>query len=259
MTPPTPMSVLAAGLAATAVLAAVSRPAARIRAAGRSGAANVPRLGSWMRGRPDAPGPARRAMVAGAAGLAAGFGLAPLLRVGPTVGPALVGLTTIGVWVLLGRLEPVATRRRRQRLILDTPAALELLGACLAAGLPPRNATAAVVAVFEGPVAEDLGKVLAAVNLGVSDAVAWRTLRSHPQLGPAAIDLARCVESGTRMAETLAHHGRDARRQRQATLEVAAKAVGVRSVLPLMGCFIPAFLLLGIVPTLVSAISRALP
>jgi hypothetical protein len=35
--------------------------------------------------------------------------------------------------------------------------------------------------------------------------------------------------------------------------------VGVRSVLPLMICFLPAFLLLGVLPSVVSAILKAFP
>jgi len=160
--------------------------------------------------------------------------------------------------VLPGLLEPSSMRRRRQQLVMDSPQALELLSACLAAGMPLRSATAAVVASFEGPVAEDLGAVLNLINLGVSDVEAWRTLRSHPQLGQAAVDLARSVESGTMMVQALGHHAREARTRQRASMEVAAKAVGVRSVLPLMVCFLPAFMLLGVVPTVASAILNAL-
>lgn len=260
MGPLSPLAVLAALLAAGAVVGWMTNPAARVQDSRRGRRAEGPsRWRAWIRGRADAPPPVQRVGVAIAVGVAAALVWTALVG-GPTwLGWALAGPAALAAWVTLGRLEPAAERRRRQRLVLDAPAALELLGACLAAGLPPRNATAAVVAAFDGPVAEDLGRVLAAVDVGVSDAVAWRTLRQHPQFGSAAVDLARCVESGTRMVETLAHHARDARRQRQAALEVRAKAVGVRSVLPLMACFIPAFLLLGIVPTLVSAIARALP
>jgi len=254
-----PLAVLAAVLAAAAVLGWMTSPAARVRAASAARPDLRPsRWPPWVRARPDAPTPLRRGVTAIAAGVGAALAWSSLAG-GGWLGWLAAVPTAVAVWVGLGRLEPGSARRRRARLVLDAPAALELLGSCLAAGLPPRNATAAVVAAFDDPVAEDLGRVLAAVDVGVSDAVAWRTLRQHPQFGAAAVDLARCVESGTRMVETLAHHARDARRQRQAALEVRAKAVGVRSVLPLMTCFIPAFLLLGIVPTLVSAISRALP
>jgi hypothetical protein len=53
-----------------------------------------------------------------------------------------------------------------------------------------------VAIAFEGPVGEDLDRALALAELGTSDAQAWLTLRDHPQLGPAAQDLARSVESG---------------------------------------------------------------
>ena len=70
--------------------------------------------------------------------------------------------------------------------------------------------------------------------------------------------LGRSVESGTLLVTTLRHHAVQARERRQASLQVVARSVGVRSVLPLMTCFIPAFLLLGVVPTVASALSRAL-
>jgi Flp pilus assembly protein TadB len=44
-------------------------------------------------------------------------------------------ITVTGV-LALGWLEPRSARRRRQRLIMEGPQALELLAACLAAGLP---------------------------------------------------------------------------------------------------------------------------
>jgi hypothetical protein len=124
--------------------------------------------------------------------------------------------------------------------------------------MPLRTATVAVAEAFDGPVAEDLGQVLVVVDLGVADADAWRSLTGHPQWGPAAVDLARSVESGTLLVEVLRHHARQARNQRRASLEVVAKSVGVRSVLPLMTCFLPAFMLLGIVPTVASAVGNAL-
>ncbi|HET9539680.1 MAG TPA: type II secretion system F family protein, partial [Candidatus Limnocylindria bacterium] len=108
--------------------------------------------------------------------------------------------------IALGWLEPIGARRRRERLLLETPQALELLAACLAAGMPLRVATAAVVGAFDGPVADDLGRVNALSALGTAEVDAWRALADHSQLGPAAQDLARSVESGTRLTECLRQH-----------------------------------------------------
>jgi pilus assembly protein TadC len=140
---------------------------------------------------------------------------------------------------------------------MEAPQALELLAACLGAGLPSSAGCGAVVEAFDGPVADDLGRVLAMLKLGVGEVHAWRALRSHPQLGLPAEDLARAVESGTSMVEGLRHHARAAREARRGALQVRARAVGVRSVLPMMICFIPSFMLLGIVPAVVSAVFNA--
>ncbi len=251
--------VVAALAAAVSALLLVRRPATMESALGPVGP-EAGAEGLWsrlVRGRPDASGVRTRLLVSAAAAtslacLAVGLG-APYGGV-VVAAPVVAALLVVG----LGHLEPASTRARRLRLVLETPQALELLAACLAAGLPVRTACRAVAGAFDGPVGEDLGRVVAVVDLGLSDAEAWRSIRDHPQLGPAAADLARSVESGTKLEESLRHHAAAAREERGQTLQVVARGVGVRSVLPMMICFIPSFLLLGIVPTLVSAISRAL-
>ena len=218
----------------------------------------APGLSRLVRGRPDAPRLGRRLLVGTIAAAALSL-LAVRLALGPGL---LVGLAApvvaIGCAIALGWLEPIGSRRRRERLLLESPQALELLAACLGAGMPVRVATAAIVAAFDGPVSEDLGRVNALTALGSAEADAWRSLGDHPQLGAAARDLARSVESGTRLAECLRQHAEAAREHRRAALQVRARSVGVRSVLPLMVCFIPSFLLLGVVPTVASALAHAL-
>ncbi|WP_375426624.1 type II secretion system F family protein [uncultured Friedmanniella sp.] len=253
--------LLAAGLAALAVLLAVRDPAARLRLLVRPrrpprGSPAVVRL---MAGRPGAPSLGRRFWLSLAAGGASCWALSdsvPHLGSWVWVGWPLV---TAGGVLALGWLEPLAARRRQQRLVLEVPQALELMAACLAVGTPPRAACGALIGAFDGPVAEDLQPVLLAVELGSTDTEAWTALAGHPQLGPAAVDLARSVESGTQMVEALRTHARVAREHRRSALQQVARGVGVRSVLPLMLCFVPAFLLLGVVPTVVSAVVQAFP
>ncbi|MET1007505.1 MAG: type II secretion system F family protein [Propionibacteriaceae bacterium] len=240
-----------------------SSPAEQVKRAGQTApdsASPVGVVSRWPggRSRPDAA-PFRRRLATGlVAGTAVGV-------TGQAVGGesgwlawVAAPVVTVVLVVVLGRLEPAAVKRRRRRLVLDLPQALELLSAGLAAGMPLRQATTAVAESFDGPVAEDLGRVLALVNLGVADAEAWRVLRDQPLWTAAAVDLARSVESGTMMVDVLAHHANDARTRRRADLEVRARAVGVRSVLPLMCCFLPAFMLLGVIPTVASAVMNAI-
>ena len=253
-----PLVALAAALVAAAVLLGWRDPVARLRRVAPQpppapAAGQVARL---LAGRADAPPLRRRLLLSSAGAVAVCLSLGRVVELGGWPWSAVPVLAVAGA-VGLGWLEPLSVRAREQRLVLEAPQALELLAACLAVGAPPRSACAAVVAAFDGPVAEDLAGVLRAVELGRPDADAWLELAGHRQLGPAAMDLARSVESGTRMVESLRTHAETARQHRRARLQEVARSVGVRSVLPLMVCFIPSFLLLGVVPTVVSAVTHA--
>ena len=256
-------AVVAAGFAGFAAALAVSSPARQLRAVvqvseGRRAGTGWLRVKAILAGRSDALPIGRRLVTGSIAMGAVGLGV---IRTDPDHVPVALSVLlplTIVSTIALGWVEPRRTRRRRRQLLMDIPQALELLASCLGAGLPLTSATAAVVSVYTGPVREDLSTVLRLIDLGVSEADAWRTLRGHPELGSAAVDLARSAQWGTMLVDTLNHHASAARQRRQAALQVAARSVGVRSVLPLMTCFLPAFLLIGIVPAVVSAISHAL-
>jgi Flp pilus assembly protein TadB len=256
---PSLSGLLPALLAGLAALLAVGSPGAGLhRLADRSappGGEGGP-LHRAVRGRAGAPPPARRAVVGAVAGGGLCLVVSRLLEVGwwPFLGwPLLAG----AAFVLLGGLEPGSAQARTRRLVADVPQALELMADGLAAGLPLRRACATVAEAFDGPVAEELGTVLRAVELGMGDAAAWGALARHPQLGPAAAEVARSAESGTELVAALRQHSAAARGRRRAALQQRARSVGVRSVLPLMTCFLPAFLLLGVVPTVVSAVLQA--
>ena len=258
-----PVTLAATGFAAIAAALAVSSPDQRAAASVRSPSSGMTR-GRWSRvldllaGRPDAMSLGRRGVVAAAAASAVAVGL---LGAAPDLAPIALSclpLLTLAVIIGLGWVEPSRSRRRRRQLLIEAPQAMELLASCLTAGLPLRMATEAVAGVFPGPLSEDLGSVLRMVDLGLSEPDAWRTLRGHSELGRAANDLARSAHSGTMLVDALNHHAELARQRRHAAVQVAARAVGVRSVLPMMTCFLPAFLLLGIVPSVVSAIVNAL-
>lgn len=216
-----------------------------------SGSSTLPGL---IQGRPDAPPLARRLTVslfcAGALAAVSASRLPGPWWL-PWVAVPLVGLVGAAG---LGQLVPRANLERERQRMLDAPQALDLMASCLDAGMPVRKACLAVGDAFEGPLGEDLREVTTLVSLGASDARAWTRLHDHRQLGGAADDLARSVESGTMLVAGLRKHALDARHERKAGLQKRARAVGVRTVLPLMVCFIPSFLLLGVVPTVVSAI-----
>lgn len=251
--------LLCAALAGLTVFLALRHPGGQLRrmtnARLKVTAVMVP-LARLIRGRPDAPPLSRRVLLSAACAVA--LAVATVRILGWSRGWVFtIPIVAVAAVLALGWLEPRSARQRRQKLIMESPQALELLAACLAAGLPARTACEAVAQAFDGPVGDDLGRVLAMLKLGVSEAAAWKSIHDHPQLGLAAQDLTRSVESGTSMVQGLQQHAAAARETRRGALQVRARSVGVRSVLPMMICFIPSFMLLGIVPAVVSAVFNA--
>jgi pilus assembly protein TadC len=149
---------------------------------------------------------------------------------------------------LSARLEPRQVRERRARLIADIPIAVDLLAACLRGGTPWGAAVEAVAAALGGPLGEELHGVAAQVRLGADPTAAWLALTREPALSELARTVARAANSGSSLAPALARLAQDQRRSARAAASARARAAGIRAVAPLGLCFLPAFVLLGIVP-----------
>lgn len=152
-----------------------------------------------------------------------------------------------GVLVAM-RLEPASRKRLREETERELPETLALLAAALEAGSPLRQAVAAVASFSPPATARVLGQVDAQVSIGMVEQEAWQSLADDPVWGPVARDLATASQTGSAVVEVLREHATEARSRRHDARLVRARAMGVRSVLPLMTCFLPAFLLTGVVP-----------
>jgi Flp pilus assembly protein TadB len=181
-----------------------------------------------------------------AAAVAAGGGSAMLVGLPWGLGVGLIVAVVAGV--VLGRLEPVRVRQRRQRIAADLPIAVDLLAACLRSGSAPVSAVDAVGQAVAGPVGEALGGVVAMLRLGGDPVDCWVTLCREPALAPLGRTVGRATASGAPLADVLEHLAGDCRERRRSDAEAAAKRVGVRAAAPLGLCFLPAFVLLGVVP-----------
>ncbi len=163
-------------------------------------------------------------------------------------------------WAARGRaLIRSALRRGRAReaaLQASVAQACDLLAVCLDAGRPPRAALRVVAAELGGPVGEEFTSVLQRIDLGMAESQAWATLGGVPGYREVARDAARSVRSGLGLAAALREHARDQRRTAHARALVAARSAGVKGVLPLMLCFLPAFVCLGVVPVFGAVIGR---
>ncbi|MDQ7992533.1 MAG: type II secretion system F family protein, partial [Propionicimonas sp.] len=166
-------------------------------------------------------------------------------------GAGVVGIAVGGVgFILLGRIATTNGGGRQAALAAALPQACELLAVAAEAGLPLRAAVEAVAPTFEGPLGEALSAVAARTRLGMPEDRAWAELGSEPALETLARELARTASTGLGVARVLRDLAVDARRAEAAAALVRARRVGVRSVLPLMACYLPSFVLLGIVPVI---------
>jgi pilus assembly protein TadC len=155
---------------------------------------------------------------------------------------------------LLDRLEPQAVREERLRLLADLPLVLDLLAACLAGGAPLPEAVHAVAAAVGGPAGRRLDTVVSMLGVGAPPADAWAALAGtdlEDPLAPVARALARAADGGAPVAASVGRLAVDARAAARASGEQAARRVGVLVVAPLGLCFLPAFVLLGVVPVVV--------
>jgi pilus assembly protein TadC len=170
------------------------------------------------------------------------------VAVGGMVG-ALCGIAGAVVVVrTLRRSANVAADERRRQMSHTLPLATELLAACIASGASPRLALAAVAEATGGPLADELKRVVAALELGGDPAGTWLTLGTDDVLGPLSAAFSRSAESGAPLAGLLSDLAVDLRAERRVAVESAARRVGIRAAAPLGLCFLPAFILLGLVP-----------
>ena len=177
-----------------------------------------------------------------------------LLLIGLPWGAGPAALAFYAIPRALSRLEPTATRQRTAQITRDLPLAVDLLTACLRAGRPPQQALSLVATAVPGPLADVFTKVAHHLALGADPADAWSHLRSEPACSSVARAIDRSIRSGAPLSKTLEHLADDTRQTHHHAADQRARAAESRSALPLGLCFLPAFVLLSIVPTIADAL-----
>ena len=173
----------------------------------------------------------------------------PLSRLEPRPSPLPGWVGKAWAWAVRRR----SGRRKTDRdVVRELPETLDLLAVCLEAGAPMTNAIATVAAVSQPATAAILHGIDAQLQVGRDPQDAWGSLAGHPDWGPPARDAARSARSGTSLVECLRVHADEARRRRREQETKQARSVGVKSVQPLALCFLPAFVLIGVVPLVAS-------
>lgn len=208
------------------------------------------RIQRLLAGKPGAAPPRLRGLLGFIAG-----SLSFLLIPG-WVGLIAAGVAGCGIYLGSGQFSNVPS---------DAPARselahhLDLMAVCLEAGTPGSRAVSIVTSNAPPATASILSRVEARQKMGMADDDAWQVLEDHPIWGQAAAQMIRSARSGTAASSTLRVHAEEARRHWVENVTKASKSVGVKSVIPLMACFLPAFMLVGVVPLIGALIVPLLP
>jgi tight adherence protein C len=172
---------------------------------------------------------------------------------GPIIAPVLflVGVQAPDLWL--------AARARRRLALADReiPLLLDLLAAGSSAGLSAPLALRRAVGVIGGPLAEELGTVVRATDLGAR----WRDeMRATAErlaladLCTAMAALTRTESLGASLADSMSRLASQVREERRAELSERARKAPVKMLFPLVFLVLPAFLLLTVVPLLVTTL-----
>jgi tight adherence protein C len=172
-------------------------------------------------------------------------------------GPVLAILAATIVW----RIPDVVLARLARRTVAaadrEIPVLLDLLAVATSAGLPPQLAFRRAVDAATGPLAEELRSVINASDLGGR----WRDELNRvgerldlPDLRRLLGSLARTDAVGSSLSEEVAHLASDVREVRRAAAAQRARTAPVKMLFPLVFLVLPAFLLLTVVPVLLTTV-----
>jgi Flp pilus assembly protein TadB len=164
----------------------------------------------------------------------------------------------VGVERYLRQQPSAEVRAAQRRAVADLPLGADLLAAALRAGAPVDRAAAAVADALGGPLGERLERTARSLRLGAGPSEAWAHLSDVPGAHRLVAAAIRSSASGGALAGALTRLADDLRADRSVAAEAAARRAGVLIVLPLGLCFLPAFLLAGLVPVVVALLGDVL-
>jgi tight adherence protein C len=179
-------------------------------------------------------------MLAGAAVVAVLAFAAPLA--------AVVMLAALAVWPKLRRAKQ--RRRAADDIVRALPELADLLVLATGAGLTPLLALRRVQPFVPGPFRKALAEVLGRVDRGerLADALGRLPALTSEASRPIVSALTATERYGTPLGPALDLLAHEARQQRRRQAELAARRLPVRMAFPLVGCILPAFVLLTVAP-----------
>jgi tight adherence protein C len=189
---------------------------------------------------------------------AAGAAVVAILAVlGPAPVPLLAPVLAAGAMLIPDLAVARIARRRRARIEAQLPQFLDLLAAGSTAGLSALLALRRAAESVRDPLAGELHVVLERVDLGARWREELRDMAERLRLGDlrrAVMAMTRTESLGTPLAESLRRRADEVREARRAAAAERARKAPVKMLFPLVFMILPAFLLLTVVPVLLSTL-----
>jgi tight adherence protein C len=173
----------------------------------------------------------------------------------------LVPVLLAAAWCGPPLLERRARRRHEQDVARSLPEVVDLFHLAVGAGLNVTLAVDAVARRASGPLASELGTVLAEVALGrrLADALSDVPARAGEGVRPLVTALVASDRYGAPLGDALGRLAAEVRADRRRRAEEIARRVPVKLLFPLVCCVLPAFGLLTLAPLIAGAVSALRP
>ncbi len=186
-------------------------------------------------------------------------GVSTAVLVGGVAGMVAATIVTATGWWVIRR-----TRRPRSSAVdiaakLRLAGTLDLLAACLRAGLPVPSALEAVAGTAPTAASTALSSTAGLLALGSRPDEAWAPVQAAPGLGELAAAAIRTSRSGAAFAAAAGDLAGRFRDELATEAEERAERAGVALALPVGLCFLPAFFCLGVLPVVLGLAGRLGP
>ncbi|MGQ0680440.1 MAG: type II secretion system F family protein [Actinomycetota bacterium] len=145
--------------------------------------------------------------------------------------------------------------RRREGVAAALPDAVDLLAVCTHAGLNVALSLKRVAGKTPGVLGEELRRTLAEIEMGVPRQQALRSLAQrspHPDLEAMVGTLENAERFGNQVSSSLESFSAEVRARRMRGAEEQARKAPVKMLFPLIFLILPAFVLLSVVPLMLS-------
>jgi Flp pilus assembly protein TadB len=157
-------------------------------------------------------------------------------------------------WVVHRGAHRASTRQERTaaaRRALELPMAVEVLASCLTIGATQEQALNAVAHGLGGSLGADFRRVSGALGVGAEVGEAW-SLVAASDVRPLGSLLARAHLTGAAVGPQLWMLADQLRQAARTVAMDGARTLGVRASGPLGLCFLPSFVLIAVVPLVLS-------